>query len=45
MAGLPWRCSGWPVSIVLIVWDTVRAYSIGAYGYHRDTTPNLTPVG
>jgi arylsulfatase A-like enzyme len=28
-------------NVVLIVWDTVRAYSLGAYGYQRDTTPNL----
>ena len=27
---------------MLIVWDTVRAYSISSYGYSRDTTPNLT---
>ena len=28
-------------NVVLIVWDTVRAYSLGTYGYFRDTTPNL----
>jgi arylsulfatase A-like enzyme len=28
-------------NVVLIVWDTVRAYSLGLYGYSRDTTPNL----
>ncbi len=28
-------------NVVLIVWDTVRAYSLGLYGYQRDTTPNL----
>jgi arylsulfatase A-like enzyme len=29
-------------NVVLIVWDTVRAYNLSAYGYLRDTTPNLT---
>ena len=29
-------------NVVLIVWDTVRAYNVSAYGYTRDTTPNLT---
>jgi arylsulfatase A-like enzyme len=29
-------------NVVLIVWDTVRAYNLSAYGYVRDTTPNLT---
>jgi arylsulfatase A-like enzyme len=28
-------------NVVLIVWDTVRAYSLGSYGSTRDTTPNL----
>jgi arylsulfatase A-like enzyme len=28
-------------NVVLIVWDTVRAYNVSAYGYPRDTTPNL----
>lgn len=28
-------------NVLLIVWDTVRAYDLSAYGYHRDTTPNL----
>ncbi len=28
-------------NVVLIVWDTVRAYNLSLYGYHRDTTPNL----
>ncbi len=28
-------------NVVLIVWDTVRAYNLGLYGYPRDTTPNL----
>jgi arylsulfatase A-like enzyme len=28
-------------NVVLIVWDTVRAYSVSSYGYYRDTTPNL----
>ncbi len=29
-------------NVVLIVWDTVRAYSLSLHGYGRDTTPNLT---
>ena len=29
-------------NVVLIVWDTVRAYNLSLYGYDRDTTPNLT---
>jgi arylsulfatase A-like enzyme len=39
--------SGLPASppparnVVLIVWDTVRAYSLPSYGSSRDTTPNL----
>ena len=28
-------------NVVLIVWDTVRAYNLSAYGYPRNTTPNL----
>jgi arylsulfatase A-like enzyme len=28
-------------NVILIVWDTVRAYSLGHYGYQRNTTPNL----
>jgi arylsulfatase A-like enzyme len=28
-------------NVVLIVWDTVRAYSLGSYGYSSDTAPNL----
>jgi arylsulfatase A-like enzyme len=28
-------------NVVLIVWDTVRAYNLGFYGYPRATTPNL----
>lgn len=28
-------------NVVLIVLDTVRAYNMSAYGYPRDTTPNL----
>ncbi len=28
-------------NVVLIVWDTVRAYNVSSYGYFRDTTPNL----
>ncbi len=29
-------------NVVLIVWDTVRAFNTNLYGYNRDTTPNLT---
>ncbi len=28
-------------NVVLIVWDTVRAQNLSAYGYSRNTTPNL----
>src|SRR5262249_25682802 len=28
-------------NVVLIVWDTVRAYNLSLYGYSRATTPNL----
>ncbi|WP_210420434.1 sulfatase [Aquisphaera giovannonii] len=28
-------------NVLLIVWDTVRASSLSAYGYPRETTPNL----
>jgi arylsulfatase A-like enzyme len=28
-------------NVVLIVWDTVRAYNLSLYGYPRRTTPNL----
>ncbi len=28
-------------NVVLIVWDTVRAYDLSLYGYARSTTPNL----
>jgi len=28
-------------NVVLIVWDTVRANNLSAYGYPRNTTPNL----
>jgi arylsulfatase A-like enzyme len=29
-------------NVILIVWDTVRAYNLSLYGYPRKTTPNLT---
>ena len=32
-------------NVILIVWDTVRAYSTSSYGYFRDTTPNLKRDG
>ena len=41
VAGLPSPPAG-ARNVILIVWDTVRAYDLGAYGYHRDTTPNLS---
>ncbi len=41
VAGLPRSPSG-SRNVVLIVWDTVRAYNLGLYGYFRDTTPNLS---
>jgi arylsulfatase A-like enzyme len=28
-------------NVILIVWDTVRAHNLSAYGYPRNTTPNL----
>jgi arylsulfatase A-like enzyme len=28
-------------NVILIVWDTVRAYNLSPYGYPRMTTPNL----
>jgi hypothetical protein len=41
VAGLPRAATG-ARNVVLIVWDTVVAYHVGAYGYPRNTTPNLT---
>ncbi len=40
VAGLPAAPSGAP-NVVLVVWDTVRAYNTSAYGYRRHTTPFL----
>ena len=40
VAGLPAPPPG-ARNVVLIVWDTVRAYNLSLYGYPRDTTPNL----
>lgn len=40
LAGLPPSPSG-ARNVILIVWDTVRAYDLSAYGYSRNTTPNL----
>jgi arylsulfatase A-like enzyme len=28
-------------NVLLVVWDTVRAYNLSAYGYPRETTPHL----
>ena len=39
VAGLP-AAPGTP-NIVLLILDTVRAFNLSAYGYHRPTTPNL----
>ena len=40
LGGLPPSPSG-ARNVILIVWDTVRAYDLSAYGYSRNTTPNL----
>ena len=40
VAGLP-APPARPRNVVLIVWDTVRAYNLSLYGYARSTTPNL----
>ncbi len=40
VAGLPAPPPG-AHNVVLIVWDTVRAYNLSAHGYPRNTTPNL----
>ena len=40
VAGLPAPPPG-ARNVVLIVWDTVRAYNLSAHGYPRNTTPNL----
>jgi arylsulfatase A-like enzyme len=40
LSGLPIASSS-ARNVVLIVWDTVRASDLSAYGYPRDTTPNL----
>jgi arylsulfatase A-like enzyme len=41
VAGLP-RAPAGARNVILIVWDTVRAYDLGAYGSRRNTTPNLS---
>ncbi len=41
VAGLPGPPSE-ARNVVLIVWDTVRAYDLDAYGCRRTTAPNLT---
>jgi arylsulfatase A-like enzyme len=40
VSGLPSSAPG-ARNVVLVVWDTVRAYDVGPYGYYRKTTPNL----
>ena len=29
-------------NVILIVWDTVRAYDVSSYGFSREATPNLS---
>ncbi len=41
VANLPTPSSGTP-NILLLVLDTVRADALSAYGYHRQTSPNLS---
>jgi arylsulfatase A-like enzyme len=41
VAGLPPAISG-ARNVVLVVWDTVRAYNVSSYGSYLDTTPNLS---
>ncbi|MGH7505525.1 MAG: sulfatase, partial [Longimicrobiales bacterium] len=43
-AGLPAAAPGRP-NVLLIILDTVRAASLGLYGYDRPTTPNLERLG
>ena len=33
-----------PKHVVMVVWDTTRADHLSAYGYQRDTTPNLKRI-
>jgi arylsulfatase A-like enzyme len=40
IAGLP-QAPANARNVVLLVWDTVRAYNLGLYGYARNTAPNL----
>jgi arylsulfatase A-like enzyme len=40
IAGLPPAASN-ARNVVLLVWDTVRAYNLSPYGYGRNTAPNL----
>ena len=40
VAGLPSSAAN-ARNVVLIVWDTVRAYNLSLYGYSRRTTPYL----
>lgn len=40
LAALPPATAGAP-NVILIIWDTVRAASLGLYGHDRPTTPNL----
>ena len=44
VAALPPASAG-ASNVILIVWDTVRAYNISSYGYFRNTTPNLRRSG
>jgi arylsulfatase A-like enzyme len=47
LAAFPSARPGAP-NVLLLVWDTVRRQNVGAYGYHRPTTPtfdSLTRAG
>ena len=41
VAGLPPAPTG-ARNVVLIVWDTIRAYNVSSHGAYHDTTPNLS---
>ncbi|MFN2400160.1 MAG: sulfatase [Gemmatimonadaceae bacterium] len=41
LAALPRAASGTPIVLILI-WDTARAFNLSTYGYERETTPELT---
>jgi arylsulfatase A-like enzyme len=43
LAALPPAAEAAP-NVILLIWDTVRAQSLGLYGYDRNTTPNLERI-